>query len=141
MGTVLQAANGGEAIEIMKLMGTDPEKVGVSSLDIVLSNWMMDPVDGLMLLRWLRRNKESPDRFMPFVMITGFVDRDKLEQARDHGMTEFLAKPYTVQALVARLLAVIDRPREFVLAPEYFGPERRQLEDSDVEVVYAEPPT
>ena len=153
VGTVLQASNGGEAIELMKRMSTEPEKVGVSSVDIVMSNWMMDPVDGLMLLKWLRRNKESPDRFMPFVMITGFVDRDKLEQARDHGVTEFLAKPYSVQSLVARLLAVIDRPREFVLAPEYFGPdrrrrpldyagaERRESEESDVEVVYGESTT
>jgi two-component system chemotaxis response regulator CheY len=153
VGTVLQAANGGEAIEMMKLMGTHPDKVGVSSVDIVMSNWMMDPVDGLMLLRWLRRNKESPDRFMAFIMITGFVDRGKLVQARDHGVIEFLAKPYSVQALVSRLLAVIDRPREFVLAPDYFGPdrrrraldyaggERRELDDSDVDVVYAEPAT
>ena len=150
VGTVLQAVNGGEAIELMKQMSTEPEKVGVSSVDIVMSNWMMDPVDGLTLLRWLRRNKESPDRFMPFIMITGFVDRDKLEQARDHGVTEFLAKPYSVQSLVSRLLAVIDRPREFVLAPDYFGPnrrrrpldyagaERREAEDTDVEVVYDE---
>lgn len=153
VGTILQATDGGEAIEMMKLLSTNPEKVGVSSVDIVMSNWLMDPVDGLMLLKWLRRDKESPDRFMPFVMITGFVDRDRLEQARDNGVTEFLAKPYSVKSLVSRLLAVIDRPREFVLAPGYFGPnrrrraldyagnERRETEDSDVEVIYAEPAT
>ena len=153
VGTILQTTDGGEAIEIMKRMSTEPEKVGVSSVDIGMSNWLMEPVDGLTLLRWLRGHKESPDRFMPFVMITGFVDRKRLEEARDYGVTEFLAKPYSVQSLVSRLLAVVDRPREFVMAPEYFGPDRRRRaqdyagperrvsRDSDVEVVYAEPAT
>ena len=87
---------------------------------------------------------------MPFVMVSGTVDRDKIETARGAGVTEFLAKPYSVSSLATRLLAVIDNPRQFVLVPEYFGPDRRRrrvdvdgpdrrtLSEEDVEVVYGE---
>jgi len=46
--------------------------------------------------------------------------------ARDHGVTEFLAKPFTVQAFFDRLVSVIIRPRAFVDAESYFGPDRRR---------------
>ena len=150
VGKIVTAADGGEAIEKLRLIGKDPIKAGVMSVDIVMSNWVMSPVDGLTLLKWLRSDKESPDRFMPFVMVSGTVDRDKIETARGAGVTEFLAKPYSVSSLATRLLAVIDNPRQFVLVPEYFGPDRRRrrvdvdgldrrtLSEEDVEVVYGE---
>ena len=121
VGKIVTAADGGEAIEKLRLIGKDPIKAGGMSVDIVMSNWVMSPVDGLTLLKWLRSDKESPDRFMPFVMVSGTVDRDKIETARGAGVTEFLAKPYSVSSLATRLLAVIDNPRQFVLVPEYLG--------------------
>lgn len=63
VGKVLVAEDGGAAIKIIKLVKTDPVKAGAMEIDIVFSNWQMAPVDGLMLLRWIRRHKESPNRF------------------------------------------------------------------------------
>ena len=150
VGNVITAHHGGEAIDRLRLIGENPIKAGVMSVDVVMSNWMMSPVDGLTLLKWLREDEASPDRFMPFVMVSGAADLDKITTARAAGVTEFLAKPYSVNSLVSRLLAVIDNPRQFVLAPNYFGPDRRRqrlphsgperriFSDDDVEVVYDE---
>jgi len=150
IGTVKTVSHGGEAIDLIKLIASDPMKAGIMSLDIVFSNWQMSPVDGAMLLRWIRRHKESPDRFIPFVMVTGYADRDKVAEARELGVTEFLAKPFSIEAVTARLMQVIERPRPFFHTSSYFGPdrrrqqmehkggERRKLKEGDegVEVVY-----
>tara|TARA_R110002167_G_scaffold58439_2_gene165622 strand:- start:147 stop:695 length:549 start_codon:yes stop_codon:yes gene_type:complete len=126
VGNVRTAADGGEAIDILNLMKKDPTKAGLMSVDLIISNWQMSPVDGLMLLRWVRRHKDSPHRFIPFIMLTGFADREKVSQARDMGVTEIIAKPFSVTSIAKRLIQVIDRPRQFVHTPEYFGPDRRR---------------
>ncbi len=150
VGTVTTAREGGEAIEFMKLVSTNPMKAGVMSIDLIFSNWQMSPVDGSMFLRWVRRHKESTDRFLPFIMITGYADADKVAEARELGVTEMLAKPFSVESISQRLLQVIDRPRQFIHNSRYFGPdrrrqalpfygdERRKLKETDegVEVVY-----
>lgn len=120
------AADGGEAIDILKMMQTDPMRAGIMSVDMILSNWEMSPVDGLILLRWVRRHKESPDRFIPFVMVTGHADKGKVAEARDLGVTELLAKPYSIEQVAERLMQVVEKPRQFVHNSSYFGPDRRR---------------
>ncbi len=113
VGNVVTASDGGQAIDRLKLMDDNPVKAGMMSVGVIMSNWMMSPVDGLTLLKWLREDKASPDRFMPFVMVSGAADVDKITTARAAGVTEFLAKPYSITGLISRLLAVIDNPRQF----------------------------
>ena len=125
-GTVLAEPEGGKAIETLKLVATKPQRVGIMSLDMIIADWYMAPVDGVMLLKWVRRDKESPDRFIPFTVLTGLADLDKVAEARDAGATEFLAKPFSVDALCERLTSIIERPRQFVMSPDYFGPDRRR---------------
>lgn len=130
VGQIRAAPHGGEAIDILRLMASDPMKAGLMSVDLIMSNWQMSPVDGLMLLRWVRRHKESPDRFIPFIMVTGHADREKVQEARDLGVTEILAKPFSVQNVADRLLQTIDRPRQFVHTGNYFGPDRRRRKET-----------
>lgn len=126
VGSVIGREHGGDAIEFIKLVHHDPMAAGVQSIDIIVSNWEMSPVDGMMLLRWIRRHKDSPDRFVPFVMMTAYSDRERVEEARDMGVTEFSNKPFTVNALAERLTSIIERPRQFVHTQTYFGPDRRR---------------
>jgi CheY-like chemotaxis protein len=126
VGTVKTAAHGGEAIDVLRLMAIDPMKAGVMAIDAIFSNWQMSPVDGMMLLRWVRRHKESPNRFIPFVMVSGYADRPRVAEARDLGVSEFMAKPYSVDMVAQRLLQVIEKPRQFVHTSDYFGPDRRR---------------
>ena len=148
VGTVIAVDDGSEAIEILKKVGQDPLKGGINSIDLVLANWQMSPVDGLLLLRWVRRHKESPDKFMPFVMVTGFADMAHVGEARDLGVSEILGKPYSIQSLTQRLGQLIERPRQYVLTPAYFGPDRRRrksesrladrrkVKPEEVEIIY-----
>jgi CheY-like chemotaxis protein len=111
---------------MMKLMQEDPRKAGFAHIDIILSDWVMEPVDGPMLLRWVRRHKDSPDRFMPFVMISAYSDDSRVEMARDLGVNEFLSKPFTVKEVARHLEAVVRDTRDFCRTSVYFGPNRRR---------------
>ncbi len=126
VGRVTTRDHGGEAIEFLKLVKDDPMKAGVMSVDIILSNWDMSPVDGMMLLRWVRRHKDSPNRFAPFIMITGYSEPLRVREARDMGANEVLAKPFSINALAQKITGIIVKPRQFVHNKDYFGPDRRR---------------
>lgn len=124
--TITGAADGGEAIHILKTMATNPHKSSIKRVDIVLCDWLMSPVDGAMFLKWVRRHRESVDRFMPFIMVSALAEAERVVEARNLGANEFLAKPFSVKSLSGKILNVIDRPRPFVYTRDYFGPDRRR---------------
>lgn len=126
-GWVATARNGQEAIEFLKLAGkTQSQSAGLSNVDMILSDLLMSPINGLLLLRWVRMQKDSINRFLPFLMISGAADKDYVEAARDLGVTEFVAKPFSAQSISERVMKVIDSPRQFVACTNYFGPDRRR---------------
>lgn len=126
VGQVSLAEDGGSAIDFLKKVHADPVRAGVMSIDLVLTNWDMSPVDGAMLLRWIRRHKESPDRFLPVLMITGYSDRERVMEARELGAHEVLTKPFSVKTLCEKITQVVLRNRQFVHTKSYFGPDRRR---------------
>src|SRR5690606_32703817 len=126
VGKVTTRDHGGDAIEFLTLVHKDPIRAGVMSVDIVISDWEMSPVDGMMLLRWLRRHKESPNRFMPFIMVTAYTEEARVKEARDMGANEVMTKPFTINGFAQKLENIILRPRQFVHTKDYFGPDRRR---------------
>ncbi len=107
MINVVAEPDGATAIERLKLSKTDP--TGASAVDIILADYVLPAVDGMLLLRWIR---------------TG--DKEVVEQARDFGVTEFLAKPFFAASIGERFVNLVNHPRQFVLAPGFFGPDRRR---------------
>ncbi len=86
----------------------------------------MKPVDGLEFVREVRTSEKSSNPFVPIIMITGHTEKHRVEAARDAGVTEFIAKPITAQSLFTRIAEIVERPRAFVRAETYFGPDRRR---------------
>ncbi|MEQ8667486.1 MAG: response regulator [Rhodospirillales bacterium] len=145
VGEILKAQDGLQAVKVMKNgLGGAPVHI-----DVVISDVVMPSVDGIKLVQWIRQSKDSPNRFMPFIMMSGAADDASVGRARDHGANEFLAKPFSPRSVADRLLALIDRPRQFVATREYFGPdrkrrtddgideERRSVDESDVNIIYS----
>lgn len=112
------------------LRAADVEKAKVvlreESVDVVITEWTLEGQSGMELVQYIRTSPNSPNRMLPVVMLTANSEQDYVMAARDHGVTEFLAKPFTVQAFFDRLVSVIIRPRAFVDAESYFGPDRRR---------------
>lgn len=93
--------------------------------DVLLAERWMPGMNGLELLRMIRRDK-SPLKFLPVIMVTGETRREEVIGARNVGVTEYVAKPITAKGLFLRIREVIERPRPFVEAGIYFGPDRRR---------------
>ena len=94
--------------------------------DIVITDWVMEPLDGIDFTRMVRTAPDSPNPFVPIIMLTAHTSLERVIEARDSGVTEFLAKPVTAHGLYSRIATVIEKPRQFVRASEYFGPDRRR---------------
>ncbi len=94
--------------------------------DIIICDWNMDPLDGLDFTRLVRTGKDSPNPFVPIIMLTGHTEMNRVIEARDAGVHEFLAKPISAKALYARIRSIIERPRPFIRAGLFFGPDRRR---------------
>lgn len=143
------AEDGEQAIKIMApSQGSKSQMVGMSGIDVVLCDYFMPTVDGAMFMRWLRRSERSPDRFLPTIMVSAAADMEVLFTARDAGVDEFLAKPFSAEKLAQRLSAVVEHPRPYIYTPRYFGPDRRRrskpvtserrlLGKDDIETVYS----
>ena len=98
--------------------------------DLVIADWMMEPVNGIELARHIRTHSRSPNKYVPFILMTGFSEKHRVIKARDIGITEFLVKPFTVRDLYKRLELIIERPRQFVRSGDFFGPDRRRRKGS-----------
>lgn len=99
------------------------------AIDIVILDYAMGEEDGVAFLRRLRTGEDSPAPFTPVIMLTAHAERARVEAARDAGATEFCTKPITAAELLRKVAAVIDRPRAFIRAKSYFGPDRRRHDD------------
>lgn len=113
--TIYQAADGSEAFEILLN----------KKVDIVIIDQHMKPVSGKEFLQWLRRTPDSPDPFLPVIMITGDSTRAMTQAARDAGVNAFVAKPMTARNLVTKLMFILNDNRKFIRAKTYAGPDRR----------------
>ena len=100
-------------------------------VDIIFTDLMMQPVDGLAFIKWIRTSTASPCPYVPIVMITGHATKRSLDEARMAGVTEFLAKPLNARGVMHRLNEVISNPRPFVRVGDYFGPCRRRRIDHE----------
>jgi DNA-binding response OmpR family regulator len=102
-------------------------------IDLIIMDWKMSPVDGLTLVRMLRSQEKSPCPFVPIIMLTAYTETSKVREARDAGVTEFMAKPFASDSLYLRIQTIVNRPRSFVRTKEFFGPDRRRLKPKDYE--------
>lgn len=119
VGSIYEAKDGEEGFKSFCL----------TNADILIIDWDMEPIDGLELTRQIRNSPQSPNRLVPIIFLTGYSSVKKVIQARDVGVTEFVVKPFTGADLAKRLAYVINRPRDFIDAESYFGPDRRRKKD------------
>ena len=102
------------------------EKLRHFNAHVIITDWKMEPMDGIMLSDTLRSGENSPNPFVPIIMMSSYIDIETVEKARDAGVDEIIAKPLSAQILYNRLAAVITNPRLFVRSEGYFGPDRRR---------------
>ncbi|MGH7019131.1 MAG: response regulator [Brevundimonas sp.] len=118
VGRVREVDDGAAALEALR----------AHPADMAIVDFRMLPVDGVTFTQLIRNADDSPNPYLPIIMMTGHSEKRRVTEARDAGVTEFVTKPVNAPALLARIEAVIMRPRPFIRSNSYFGPERRRTQ-------------
>ena len=113
---ILDASDGGEGLKA----------AAESEPDIVITDWAMEPMSGVEMVKTMRRSNNDKLKYMPIIMLTAFSERGRIVSARDAGINEYLLKPVSPRSLYSRVRAIIEQPRRFVRTKSYFGPDRRR---------------
>jgi len=87
-------------------------------------------LDGFEFMRQLRRSS-SPNRRAPVIVCVGAPTAPDIINARDSGAHEFLRKPFSVNDLSRRIEAAAAKPREWIEATQYIGPDRRRFNSGE----------
>lgn len=96
------------------------------SPDIIICDWNMSPLDGLDFVRLVRTGQDSPNPYVNIIMLTGHTEMNRIVEARDAGINEYLAKPISATGLYLRIKSIIENPRPFIRLGNFFGPDRRR---------------
>lgn len=100
-----------------------------SAIDLIIVDWEMEPVNGLAFVKRVRLDDDSPNRYVPIMMITAHTELNSVMMARDCGVNEFVAKPISAAQIYDRMVRILEASRPFVKTATYFGPDRRRRKD------------
>lgn len=101
MHNVIEAKDGREALQIVA-----QEDVG-----LVLSDWCMQVMHGIEVLKTLRARKTTKD--IPFIMITAEAQPHLMREAINARVSEYVVKPFTRKDLVQSIEKVFKLERDF----------------------------
>jgi two-component system, chemotaxis family, chemotaxis protein CheY len=71
---------------------------------LVISDWNMEPMTGIQLLREVRADAKLKDT--PFIMITAESKTENVIAAKEAGVTNYIVKPFNAATLKTKLTAV-----------------------------------
>lgn len=90
-----QAQDGGEALS----------KLNNSKIDFVISDWNMEPMTGIELLREVRSSDKL--KHIPFIMITAESKTENVIAAKEAGVSNYIVKPFNAETLKGKMESVL----------------------------------
>jgi DNA-binding response OmpR family regulator len=90
------------------------DRVTTEAFDLVLLDLMLPGIDGISICRALRRS--GPNQDAPVLMLTARREESDKVVGLESGADDYLAKPFGVRELVARVRALLRRPRASQIA-------------------------
>jgi CheY-like chemotaxis protein len=99
VGQITAVANGQEAKDALRR----------EVFDLMVTDWVMEPVGGSQLIQWIRQSPGSLRPNMPIIVLTANADLATVRNAWDAGADSVLAKPVPAATLARRIDAVLNR--------------------------------
>ncbi len=93
-----------------------------TSVDIIITDLFMPGLDGIELCRKIHRIDKYKD--IPIVMLTSVNDIDRLKEAFEAGITDYIYKPFTPIELLIRIKSILNFRDEV---------EKRKLREFEIE--------
>ena len=90
-----EATDGSEALK--KLRDKD--------YGLVISDWNMEPMTGLQLVREVRSDKKL--KKLPIIMVTAESKTDNVVAAKEAGVSNYLVKPFNAETLKQEIASVL----------------------------------
>ncbi|MFO1153845.1 MAG: response regulator [Rhodospirillales bacterium] len=72
---------------------------------LIISDWNMEPMTGLQLLREVRRTNRL--KHIPFIMVTAESKTENVIAAKEAGVSNYIVKPFNAETLKAKLQSVL----------------------------------
>ncbi len=115
---IIEAEDGAVALKIFD----------AHQFDLVLTDWKMEPVDGLALAKNLRSDARLEVCNVPIILMTAFLDKNLIDNARSVGINEVMAKPISANMIRDKLQAIYGKAHDFARTENYFGYDRHRVE-------------
>lgn len=92
---VIEAVDGSDALA----------KLREKKIDFIISDWNMQPMSGLDLLKEVRGDAQLKN--IPFIMVTAESKTDNIITAKDHGVSNYIVKPFSIDTLKSKMASII----------------------------------
>ena len=90
-----EATDGSEALK----------KLREKDYGLVISDWNMEPMTGLQLVRELRSDKKL--KKLPFIMVTAESKTENVVAAKEAGVSNYIVKPFNAETLKQKIASVL----------------------------------
>lgn len=80
------------------------KKIKEKKYDLIISDWNMESMTGLELLRHVRASEDNKN--IPFIMITAESKKENVIAAKNAGVSNYIIKPFSTETLKAKLSSI-----------------------------------
>jgi len=81
------------------------QKLREESFGMVISDWNMEPMTGIQLLREVRSDEKL--KHLPFIMITAESKSENVIAAKEAGVSNYIVKPFNAETLKTKMASVL----------------------------------
>ena len=90
-----EATDGSMALQMLR----------VGSYGLIISDWNMEPMTGLQLLREVRADAKLKE--IPFIMVTAESKTENVVAAKEAGVSNYIVKPFNAETLKGKMASVL----------------------------------
>ena len=80
-------------------------KLKEKQYDLIISDWNMEPMTGLELLKNVRSTENL--KHIPFIMITAESKTENVVAAKEAGVNNYIVKPFNADTLKTKMISVL----------------------------------
>ena len=96
-GNIEEATDGSMALQ----------KLRQQDFGFVISDWNMEPMTGIQLLREVRADDKL--KHLPFIMITAESKSENVIAAKQAGVSNYIVKPFSAETLKSKMTSVLGK--------------------------------
>ena len=82
--------------------------LAATHIDLIITDWNMPGMSGIEFIRTLRA--QDATRAIPVIMVTSNASKDEVMAAIKLGITAYVVKPFTAEAMTERVRALLFPP-------------------------------